>query len=719
MSVVQILEQFDFSSYPEDGWWVLLPPQTQDLRLKILNLKCNAQRSLGGDGLLRWAQPEELSNESPDTYAEKVWKSEWMGEHYRIDLYMFGQNKEVIINSLPIVNRGFPYDRDMLSNTSTPGGYFDLQQGFGLKVKFVDNGFGTPPPIPGQFVAIFGTGQSGSDSFSAPQINVDATTSVTNTADGQTIKSGMLPKANWELSGSESAPWAPGATYYEYTQGDLLYIADGDETTKWESATNGNSHDKKIKIHLGKEYQINGIRIKTGDFPNKLKGRVLVSTDMGTWREVYPLGFLEGDINFAKVAARWVSIETKVQDNTPYEQWHIYQISLFGDITQETETANNPILSPFTWVVEHIYWGDQSANFGNPPVERLPANNYGKIDSDGEGSPHLVYHPFQTVFPSNFYGEIWTPEEKMHNEICGLEIDLGKNFDIELVDAQFETSPKQWRGYLYGSKDGADWISLASGFISELKNTAINFSQCRFLRVINDRHANVANGLNTPPRLNKLNVYASVSMQQIEPITTPTEPSAITTAVLRLDLSGNSEGLLTSTSGFTLVSGGVAPTVLTENGKKHIQWRYPNNSVDMHLVHPQTAIKGILAEVKSPTSFWGHNNQSGWSFDGFFGGINPDTLIFRFREGNTTMDFFGRVVRVLRNSEEINAPYDLTPINQWMWILIEFDDTYTADWMLGRASLSGWRTDCDIRQFMGWETTPSDSEIDEVIAYLS
>ncbi|MDJ1180798.1 discoidin domain-containing protein [Roseofilum sp. BLCC_M91] len=718
MTITQILTQFDFSSYPPNGYWVLLPPVTQDTRIKILNLKTNVQRG-NGEGLLRWARPDELPAESPDNYAEKIWEAEWKGEHWRIDLYIFDSAKEVILNSLPIVNRGFPYDRDLLGNTSTPAG-FDLQQGFGLKVKFVDNGFGLPVPIPGQFIAIFGTGQTGTDSFTTPQINVDASTSVTNTADGKTIKSGMLPKAGWELSGSESAPWAPGASYYEYGQGDLLYLIDGDDSTKWESATAGNSHDKKIQIHLGKEYQINGIRLKTGDFPHKLKGRILVSTDMGVWREVYPVGFLEGDINFAKVAARWVSIECKVTDNTPYDIWHLYEVTLFGDITQETEEANNPVISAFPWGIEYVYWGETGSSspaLDSEPLERKEADSYLHISPDSDGIPQLNYAPFNVTFDNN-WNQAWTPSEKMTGEFSGIEIDLKQNYDIELIDAQFQTSPKQWRGHLIGSKDKQAWVILASGFISELRATAINFTQCRFLRIWNNPQANLLNGLSTPPRMNKFRIFGSRSMQQIEPVIVPDEPTILQAANMRLDLSGAAPGALTSTSGFSLVPGGTAPTLVEGAAGKHIAWRYPNNSTDMHLLHPGVPVQCILAEIRSPTPYWGHAGQSEWSHGGFFGGTNLHA--FNFNEGGTHLVFGQTADGVRRNDVSISAPYDLHPIDEWFWLYIKFPTSHQAsEWMLGRSRLSSWRVDVDLRNFLSWETAPSDEEIDEVVAFLS
>ncbi|MBP0011301.1 hypothetical protein, partial [Roseofilum sp. Belize Diploria] len=78
-----------------------------------------------------------------------------------------------------------------------------------------------------------------------------------------------------------------------------------------------------------------------------------------------------------------------------------------------------------------------------------------------------------------------------------------------------------------------------------------------------------------------------------------------------------------------------------------------------------------------------------------------------------------KVERVLRNGEEILSPYDLAPINEWFWVFIEFDEVITAEWMLGRAVLTNWRNDIDIRHFLAWENTPSDAEIDEVIAYFT
>ncbi|MBP0011335.1 discoidin domain-containing protein [Roseofilum sp. Belize Diploria] len=703
MAIVQILEQFDFTNYPSDGWWILLEPATEDLKLKLLNLKCNPGYVHGGAGLGRWARPEEESNESPDNYAEKVYEAEWAAPHWRLDLYQFGKGKEVLINSLPIVNRGFPYDRDLIFNTSTAAGVLELEQGFGLKCKFVDNGYGLPEQINGQFIAIFGIGQIGTDQFTTPRINIDATTSVTNTADGKTIKEGILPTGDWQLSAKEQSP------YRDWNHGDLIPIIDGNPDTKWQSTVNLADSKITLTIHLGKEYQVNGLKIKTGDIPNMAKGTIFTSTDMQEWRSVGHFGFLDGDINFAKRAARWIRLETSSNINVGYEKWWLYGISVYGDITQESGTATNPVISAFNWLVKHIRYGNTANTLPNltaaPIVEEGDSDSYAKIEADSSSLPQLHYSPFMKAFASESTG--LSASQKMGQEYVGIEIDLGKNYDVELIDAQFSTTPKQWRGFLIGSKDYQTWITLASGFVSELKSQAINFTQCRFLRIINDASGNHANGLSTPPILNKFDIYAALSMQQIEPVTQPTEPTAYLNAEIKLDLSGDASGALINTSGFSLVSGGVAPTLVEEGGKKHISWRYPNNSTNMHLIHSEASIRAILAEIKSPTDFWGYKNQSWWAQDGFFGVINPQIEIYRTK-----------VERVLRNGEEILSPYDLAPINEWFWVFIEFNEVINAEWMLGRAVLSNWRNDIDIRHFLAWENTPSDSEVDEVIQYF-
>lgn len=714
MAVVQIIHQFDFAVNPASDWTVLLEPATQDIRLKILNVKINLVRDANGNGLLRWGRPEELPNESPENYAEKVWESEWIGEHYRLDLYMFRGSEEIIINSIPLVNRNFPYDRDLVNNTRSPGGYFDLQQGFGLKSKFVDHGFGLPQDLPDQFIAIFGTGQSGTDSFSTPQINVDASTSVTNTADGKMVKEGIIPTGNWELSGQETA--VSQGYPKNWGHGDLLGLIDGDPESYWESQNKLGEAKIIVTIHFGKEYQINGLKIKTGDIPNMAKGTIFTSTDMMEWRSVGHSGFLEGDINFAKRAARWIKIETSKNINVGYKKWWLHGISVYGDITQENEKATNPIISAFSWLVKHIRYGNSANSLPTltaaPIVEEANSDSYAKIQADSNSLPQLNYSPFMKSFDSEPAG--LSKSQKMGQEYVGIQIDLGKNYDVELIDAHFSTTPKQWRGFLMGSKDYQTWITLASGFISELKNQAINFTQCRFFRLVNDPTGNHANGLSTPPILNEFSVYASLSMTQIDPIYPPQEPAAyLDTNNISLKTDDLTLGTL-SRWGDYAHRGAILPTVVDSAGQKLIQFSGYN---ELYTTLAESRdFYGVTCVVKSPNPSW-NNWGNVWSHNT----PQPHSWSFAFKSGASALSNNPPLNRVRQNQSEITIASDLwslVDVSQ-LFVLTVFWDTglishSPGELIVHQSNISEWECSMDMGDILVWGSIPSDAELVEV-----
>jgi len=495
----------------EEGEYTIVSPQTEDVLIEedilVLYRFSNPDPNLP---LIPFAEQEAI--DSAEWSAIKSWWGEHSSPHILMGCYLFGSgiSEDIPIAMIPLPNRIHPFPKSLLTPRR-------LQKGHGIKVKLMDVGYGLNEQNERSFISVFGDAIVGRDEMNAPITHIDATTSVTNTADGKTIKEGILPTNNWELSGQELSP------AYNWNHGDLLPIIDGNPDTYWESSANLADSKIIINIHLGKEYQINGMRMKNGDIPNMAKGVILTSTDAQEYRSVGHSGFLDGDINFAKRTCRWIRIETSANINVGYNKWKLYNFVVYGDITQDSETATNPIISPFSWFIEHIRFGNTGTFNSNlltaPVIERLPANNNAKINSSGGEQPQLIYNPFQSAFTSEPTG--LSSELRMTQEIVGIEIDLGRNFDVELIDAQFETTPKQWRGFLMGSKDYQTWLVLASGFISELKSQAINFTQCRFLRLMNDASGNHANGLSTPPRMNKFNIHASLSMQQIEPYTPP------------------------------------------------------------------------------------------------------------------------------------------------------------------------------------------------------
>jgi len=141
----------------------------------------------------------------------------------------------------------------------------------------------------------------------------------------------------------------------------------------------------------------------------------------------------------------------------------------------------------------------------------------------------------------------------------------------------------------------------------------------------------------------------------------------------------------------------------------------------MHLERDGTPLKAILAEIRSPTNFWGYSNQSGWGQSFFFGN---DTLeIIRFREGYSDIVSHPKIYRIRRNNVEIPASYELSPIDDWFWLFIEFTEVISpGKWLLGieYASFSpAWRNDFDLRHFLAWENTPTDAEVEEVIAWFT
>ncbi|MBP0036077.1 MAG: hypothetical protein J7524_23435, partial [Roseofilum sp. Belize BBD 4] len=210
MSVGLIAHSLDLSSDSiQNEGLVILPPITQETRIKIWKfhprMKDDDGNPISG-GFPVFGFPVEEPSDSSTQYAIKTMFSEWELPHVRIDLILMKPGEEVLINYVPLLNRGFPMNRDLLSNSADSDGYLDLPTGFGLKVKMVDDGYGVPNDKYGNNISIMGNMVVERDTFTAPITKIDATTSVTNTADGKTIKEGILPINNWELSAQELSP---------------------------------------------------------------------------------------------------------------------------------------------------------------------------------------------------------------------------------------------------------------------------------------------------------------------------------------------------------------------------------------------------------------------------------------------------------------------------------------------------------------------------------
>jgi|GEM_PF-6403329 len=752
---------------------IILEPQQQDILFEedlIILYRFHHEANNGG---LEITTPfvEQLPEDTAEWAAIKEYYNSWAIPHILLYLFVYGIEVDDTAprQTLALPNYGVPFPLPL----NQP---IRLKAGQGLAIELVDNGYGMPDSNrPDTFITIYGDAWLGRNEFTAQTVNVDAKSQVINEGGTSSPTPTPIDISQFrrvtlsDISSIEIKFRMPsgstGVALYEVSStmnNSLLF--DDDEVGLWQPIANnvrGNNPNLDIfttlrscghviEVEFNQTLTIGQISMVTPDFPDRAMGTISVTEDYRNWRQVYT-GTLSGDIPFSNAErARKIEIVAPLKDNLVDGSWKIYEINIW--VAEEAlEINNDPLIiqqATFRLNPEEVnistlesYESFTLAEGSTAPLVKTEDNRkYVEWRFTGNNDEKKLVSSEQFVVksllielrsPTTSWGVNGSPDNANGGMIAGLSPQNSSLFTALGGTSSIWGYPayeKVSRNNIMLTEDntgGVDLVPINNWFwlYIELKESfanqlALGLGSYSWHRLDVD----VRQILTYNAPLTEGNVSEIISHFREEEIKFPplTVPVAWNNANIRLDLI-EPVGTVSSTSGFNLSasSRAVPPEIKEGNGKKYISWRYQSNFQLKALYgHLNKSLKSFLIEIKSPLELWGYNGQFQQSSDGFVGGSGfPPFSPLTVQGGQATLSSYPHVGRLMRNGIELAPPYNLSPIDEWFWLFVEFSEVVTPnDWMIGFANTAS-RTDFDLRHFFAWENTPTNAEIDDLISY--
>ncbi|MDB9517265.1 hypothetical protein PN466_09920, partial [Roseofilum reptotaenium CS-1145] len=96
--------------------------------------------------------------------------------------------------------------------------------------------------------------------------------------------------------------------------------------------------------------------------------------------------------------------------------------------------------------------------------------------------------------------------------------------------------------------------------------------------------------------------------------------------------------------------------------------------------------------------------------------------LFTALGGTSSINWYTAYKKISRNNITLTGDnvrgVDLSPIDNCFWVYIELNESFTDQLMLGLGSYSWHRVDVDVRQILTYDSSLSERNINDVMAYF-